>query len=283
MTSQAATTASVESNTNQNILEVEGLSVVYSRNGQQTVALDGIDLNVRAGEFLCIVGASGCGKTTLIRTINGLVAPTTGRILLNGQPARPVDDRMAMVFQEDRLMPWRTTLQNVRFGLETRHGRLNRAEQTRRARECIDVVKLSGFENHYPHELSGGMRQRVNLARGLAVNPDILLMDEPFAALDAQTREAMQMELLSVWRQQRKTIVFITHQLDEAVLLGDRVVVLSARPGRIREIIPIDISRPRDLHTKRLPKATEYVEHIWNLIEEEVYSSLVQDSRVNKS
>lgn len=259
-------------------LAVEGLSVAYERGGRRTLALDRVDLAVREGEFLCIVGASGCGKTTLLRTINGLVRPAAGRILLRGEPTRPADERMAMVFQEDCLFPWRTTLENVRFGLETRQ-RLSRAERDQRALQCISLVNLTGFESYYPHELSGGMRQRANLARSLAVDPEILLMDEPFAALDAQTREAMQAELLALWQGQDKTIIFITHQLDEAVYLGDRVVVLSSHPGRVREEIRIDLPRPRDLHVKRGPQAAGYVERIWKLIEEEVYQSLVADTR----
>ncbi len=270
----------------QGILQIEDVSVVYEREGRRTVAVEHVNLDVRPGEFLCIVGASGCGKTTLLRAIDGLVQPTSGRIRLHGEPAKPTDERMAMVFQEDSLLPWRTTLENVRLGLELRQRRASKAQRAARnarALECIELVKLKGFESYYPHELSGGMRQRVNLARGFALNPEILLMDEPFAALDAQTREAMQGELLDLWTTHRKTVVFITHQLEEAVYLGDRVVVLSAHPGRVREIIPIDMPRPRDRHSRRSPEAVAYVERIWSLIEDEVYRSLVEDTRVSRA
>jgi NitT/TauT family transport system ATP-binding protein len=274
------------------ILEIEGLSVVYERNGQRTVALQNLDLSVQPGEFVCIVGASGCGKTTLLRAIDGLVSPSAGTIRLHGQPAKPHDERMAVVFQEDRLLPWRTTLENVRLGIEIRlqrqtgflKGRIRKnGPENARAMASIERVGLSGFEKYYPHELSGGMRQRANLARGLALDPEILLMDEPFAALDAQTREAMQGELLQLWGASHgKTVIFITHQLDEAVFLGDRVVVLSAHPGRVCEIIPIDLPRPRSLAVKRTQEAADYVDRIWKLIEQEVYNSLLEDTRIQR-
>ncbi len=257
------------------ILQVDDLGVTYRRGEQTTMAIERIDLQVAPGEFVCIVGASGCGKTTLLRAIKGLIEPTHGTILLHGRPRKSSTDQMAMVFQQDSLMPWRTTLQNVMLGLELK--KMPKSQRTARARECIDLVKLNGFEQYYPHELSGGMRQRVNLARGLAVDPDVLLMDEPFAALDAQTREAMQQELLVLCSGQRKTVVFITHQLDEAVFLGDRVIVLGAHPGRVREEIVIDLPRPRSLTTKRSPEFSAYVDRIWKLIEQEVYDSLIDD------
>ncbi|TXK40163.1 ABC transporter ATP-binding protein [Nonomuraea sp. C10] len=263
------------------LLEIDGLSVGYEVGGAFTTVLDGVSLTVEDGEFVCVVGASGCGKTTLLKTIDGLIAPSAGEVRVSGRPAHPRHGDMAVVFQQDSLYPWRTVLANVRFGLDVR-GRRS-AETDARSRECIELVGLRGFENHYPHQLSGGMRQRVNLARALAVDPTLLLMDEPFAALDAQTREVMQTELLDIWTKQRKTVVFITHQLDEAVLLADRVIVMAAHPGRIREEIRIDIPRPRDLHTKRGERFTGYVDHIWNLIEEEVRRSLIpgtaQDTR----
>jgi NitT/TauT family transport system ATP-binding protein len=289
---EVATSASKMPASSRPILEVEGLSVVYERNGKRTVALQNVDLSIQPGEFVCIVGASGCGKTTLLRAIDGLVSPSAGKIRLHGEPAKPHDERMAVVFQEDRLLPWRTTLENVRLGMEIRvqrqagflKGRIRKGgPENTRAMESIERVGLRGFEQYYPHELSGGMRQRANLARGLALDPEILLMDEPFAALDAQTREAMQGELLQLWSASHgKTVVFITHQLDEAVFLGDRVVVLSAHPGRVREIIPIDMPRPRSLDMKRTKQAGDYVERIWKLIEEEVYNSLLEDTRIQR-
>ncbi len=254
------------------LLEVDGLSVVYERAGKRTTALDNVSLTVEDGEFVCVVGASGCGKTTLLRTIDGLIQPTSGEVRVTGRTAHPRQGDMAVVFQQDSLYPWRTVLANVRFGLDVRHRRS--AASDARSRECLELVGLSGSEDRYPHELSGGMRQRVNLARAFAVDPALLLMDEPFAALDAQTREVMQTELLDIWMKQRKTVMFITHQLDEAVLLADRVIVMAAHPGRVREEIRIDIPRPRTLETKRGEKFVQYVDHIWKLIEDEVRSSL---------
>ncbi|MEU3163824.1 ABC transporter ATP-binding protein [Streptosporangium sp. NPDC006930] len=255
------------------LLEIDGLSVGYERAGAYTPVLENVGLTVQDGEFVCVVGASGCGKTTLLKTIDGLIAPAAGEVRVSGRPPDPRRGDMAVVFQQDSLYPWRTVLANVRFGLDLRGSRS--AATDARSRECIELVGLRGFEDHYPHELSGGMRQRVNLARALAVDPTVLLMDEPFAALDAQTREVMQTELLDIWTRHRKTVVFITHQLDEAVLLADRVIVMAAHPGRVREEILIDIPRPRDLHTKRGEKFTRYVDHIWKLIENEVRSSLI--------
>jgi len=255
------------------LLEIDGLSVGYERAGAYTPVLENVGLTVGDGEFVCVVGASGCGKTTLLKAIDGLIAPAAGEVRVSGRPPDPRRGDMAVVFQQDSLYPWRTVLANVRFGLDLRGSRS--ATTDARSRECIELVGLRGFEDHYPHELSGGMRQRVNLARALAVDPAVLLMDEPFAALDAQTREVMQTELLDIWTRHRKTVVFITHQLDEAVLLADRVIVMAAHPGRVREEIPIDIPRPRDLHTKRGEKFTQYVDHIWKLIEDEVRSSLI--------
>jgi NitT/TauT family transport system ATP-binding protein len=255
------------------LLEVDEISVMYERDNVALVALDRVSLSVNEGEFVCVVGASGCGKTTLLKAIDGLVEPSGGEVRLRGRHAHPTEGDMAVVFQQDSLFPWRTVLSNVRFGMDVRIRR--NPDREERAHACIELVGLKGYENHYPHELSGGMRQRVNLARALAVDPEVLLMDEPFAALDAQTREVMQTELLDIWNRDRKTVVFITHQLDEAVLLADRVVVMSAHPGRVREEIPIDIPRPRDLHTKRTPKFVGYVDHIWSLIEAEVRKSMM--------
>jgi NitT/TauT family transport system ATP-binding protein len=254
------------------MLQLDGVSISFSREDETREILHRISLDVPTGEFLCIVGASGCGKTTLLRGINGLIPLSEGEVRVHGRKARQADPAMAMVFQQDSLFPWQTVRENVAYGLRLRG--VPRNERAARTQRCIDLVKLSGFESYYPYELSGGMRQRTNLARGLAVDPDLLLMDEPFAALDAQTREVMQAELIDVWSQNRKTVIFITHQLDEAVLLGDRVVVLAPHPGRIREIVDINIPRPRTLHTKRSAEFGEYVDHIWGLIEMDVRSSI---------
>jgi NitT/TauT family transport system ATP-binding protein len=231
--------------------------------------LDDVCLEIMPSEFVSIVGASGCGKTTLLRILDGLIEPTSGDVLIDGMKVGKPDHHRGFVFQKDSLWPWRTTMANVTFGLETK--RVPRREAREIAQRLIDLVGLKGFEQHYPHELSGGMRQRVNLARALAINPEVLLMDEPFAALDSQTREVMQTELTRIWESDRKTVVFVTHQIDEAVFLSDRVIVMAARPGRVKEIVDIDLPRPRPFSLKRTAQFTAYVEHIWGLLEEEVF------------
>ncbi|CAH1653222.1 MAG: ABC transporter ATP-binding protein [Chelatococcus sp.] len=254
-------------------LTIEGVSKVFERPGRPTIeALRDINLTLGKGEFVSIVGASGSGKSTLLRIIDGLMPASAGRIAVGGKTVtRPGKDR-AMVFQHDSLLPWKTVMDNVGYGLAI--GGMSRKEREEIARYFIKVSGLSGFENHYPHQLSGGMRQRVNVARALAVSPDILLLDEPFAALDAQTREIMQTELLNIWEREKKTVVLITHQIDEAVFLSDRVIVFSARPGQIREEIVIDLPRPRDLEVKRSSTFVGYVDHIWKLIEQEVRAGM---------
>jgi NitT/TauT family transport system ATP-binding protein len=220
------------------------------------------------GEFVSVVGPSGCGKTTFLSVVDGLVAASAGRILVDGQAVtRPGPDR-AMVFQEASLLPWRTVLGNVCYGLECLG--MPRREREERAAHLIDLVGLSGFEHHYPYELSGGMQQRVNLARALLVDPKILLMDEPFASLDAQTRELMQEELLRIWLQAKKTVLFVTHQIDEAIYLSDRVLVFTGRPGRVKETIRVEIERPRPLGVKREPRFHAIEDRIWSLIEDDV-------------
>jgi NitT/TauT family transport system ATP-binding protein len=253
-------------------LELENLSMVYTQRGHPFVALLDVSLEVNGGEFISIVGASGCGKTTLLRIVDGLIKPTRGAVLVDGRAvARPGPDR-GFVFQQDALFPWRTVLDNVVFGLEVQ-GK-PRSESRARADALVRLVGLSGFEQHFPHELSGGMRQRANLARALTIDPDVLLMDEPFASLDAQTREIMHSELLRIWRSNRKTVLFVTHQIDEAVYLADRVVVMTSRPGQIKAVLEIDIPRPRSLDVKRTPRFIELVDAIWKMIEEEVKAAL---------
>jgi NitT/TauT family transport system ATP-binding protein len=253
-------------------LALEDISMIYTQRGRRFAALRDVSLEIDKGEFISIVGASGCGKTTLLRIVDGLVKPTHGDVWVDGtRVTGPGPDR-GFVFQQDALFPWRTVLDNVVFGLEVQ-GRARR-DSRGRADELIRLVGLAGFEQHYPHELSGGMRQRANLARALTIDPDILLMDEPFAALDAQTREIMQSELLRVWRSNRKTVMFVTHQIDEAVYLADRVVVMTSRPGQIKAMLNVDIPRPRDLSVKRTPRFLELVDAIWAMIEEEVKAAL---------
>jgi NitT/TauT family transport system ATP-binding protein len=255
-----------------NELELRGISMLYARRGRRFEALRNVSLRVDPGQFISIVGASGCGKTTLLRIVDGLVAPTRGEVRVDGRAVTTPGPDRGFVFQQDALFPWRTVLDNVIFGLEVQ-GKSKR-EARERADGLIRLVGLAGFAQHFPHELSGGMRQRANLARALTIDPDILLMDEPFAALDAQTREIMQAELLRIWRSNRKTVLFVTHQIDEAVYLADRVVVMTSRPGQIKAVLEVDIPRPRDLSVKRTPVFLEVVDTIWKMIEEEVKAAL---------
>jgi NitT/TauT family transport system ATP-binding protein len=256
------------------VLELRNLSKeIHRPDADPFVIFKNINLSVGDGEFVSIVGPSGCGKTTLLRVVNGLLPHTGGDILIDGKSAREVDSELLMgfVFQGASLLPWRTSLKNVLLGLEGRNHTAKEAENI--ARKFLDLVRLSGFENHYPHELSGGMQQRVNLARALAVNPRILLMDEPFAALDAQTRNFMQLELLRIWRETKKTVIFVTHMISEAILLSDRVIVFSHRPGTIRSEFRVPLARPRTMEVKSDPRFLELENTIWKLIEEEVNAS----------
>jgi NitT/TauT family transport system ATP-binding protein len=253
-------------------LSIEHLSKSYRKGDQSVEALRDVSIDIADGEFVSIVGASGCGKTTLLRMLDGLIAPSAGTIRLDDRPIDGPGYGRAFVFQQDRLLPWRNVLANVMLGTEIQGHKASVDRE--RAAQFIELVGLGGFEKHYPHELSGGMRQRVNLARALTSEPEVLLLDEPFASLDAQTREIMQAELLRVWRETRKTAIFVTHQIDEAVYLSDRVVVLTVRPGRIKEIVKIDLPRPRELAVKRTPAFVEYTSHIWQLIEQEVQESV---------
>jgi NitT/TauT family transport system ATP-binding protein len=235
------------------------------RGGGETVALQQTSLTIAPGEFICIVGPSGCGKTTLLHCLDGLQAPTSGRILIDGREITGPGRDRAMVFQSASLMPWRTVVRNVTYGLEL-HG-VSLSEAIPRAQAMIELVGLTGFEDRHPGELSGGMQQRVNLARALVIDPEVILLDEPFAALDAQTRELMQTELLRVWDATKKTAVFITHQISEAVYLADRVVVMSARPGHVKAIVPVPIARPRPASARRDPQMYEIEAKVAGLIE----------------
>lgn len=227
-----------------------GKAFVDSANRQPVVALEKIDLSINEGEFLTIVGASGCGKTTLLEIIAGLQAPSSGVVLVDGRPAtKPGPDR-SMVFQEHALFPWRTTLGNVEFGPEVR--RVPSARRRNLARHYIRMVGLEGFEHRYPNQLSGGEKQRVGLARALTNDPEILLMDEPFAAVDALTRMQLQDDLIAIWQRERKTVLFVTHDIRESVYLGDRVALMGTRPGRILRIFSVALDRPRSRRSEKL-------------------------------
>jgi NitT/TauT family transport system ATP-binding protein len=252
-------------------LEISGLGKWFGA----LEALRGIDIAVERGEFIAVVGPSGCGKTTFLRIVAGLEPATTGAILLDGEPLSGPGGNRGFVFQNDSLLPWRTVLANALIGPEVA-GHVGETER-RRTLDLLKLVGLGGFENYYPKQLSGGMRQRVNLARALAIDPDVLLMDEPFASLDAQTREIMQTELLRIWEQGRKTVLFVTHQIDEAVFLADRVLVFARRPGRLQENVEIKLPRPRALGIKRTPEFVAYVDRIWRLIEDDVRTAVIEE------
>ncbi len=225
-------------------LSIRNLRKVFPKEDGEMVAIDDFSLEVSEGEFVCILGPSGCGKTTLLRMIAGLETATSGELLLNNVPITGPGSDRGMVFQEFALFPWRTVKKNIEFGLEVK--KVSPMERERISKKFIDLVGLNGFENYHPIQLSGGMKQRVGIARALANEPTILLMDEPFGALDAQTRNMMQKELLRIWKETQKTVVFITHSVDEAVFLADRIIVLTTRPSTIKEIFEIKIERPRD-------------------------------------
>jgi NitT/TauT family transport system ATP-binding protein len=249
------------------------------RAGTRLTALRDVSLEIRRGEFVAIVGPSGCGKTTFINMIAGFVKPLSGEVTVRGEVVKGPGPDRAMVFQDYALLPWRTVERNVHFALENHHRKQTKAEQARRVKEAIGLVGLTGFEASYPHELSGGMRQRVGIARALAADPEILLMDEPFGAVDAMTREAMQAELEEIIGHTGQTVVFITHSIDEAITLADRVVVVSSRPGRIREVIDVDLPRSR-FHedVKTSPRFAELREHLWALFRAEALGAKSEEA-----
>ena len=228
-------------------LRTDHLAVVYQRDGKSIPVLKDINLDISAGEFICIVGPSGCGKSTLLNAMGGFLSPTSGSINIDGEFVQKPDPRRILVFQDHGVFPWLTVEGNIGFGLH----KLSRAERERRIAHYVQMVRLQGFEHTYPSDLSGGMKQRLQVARALAVNPDILFLDEPFGALDSITRVIMRGELLRIWQTERRTIIFVTHDIDEAVQLADRVVVLSSRPARIQDILHIDIPHPRNISSPR--------------------------------
>jgi NitT/TauT family transport system ATP-binding protein len=250
-------------------LAIDHLTKRYwvERASRDVLALSDVSLSVDDGEFTAIVGPSGCGKTSLLNIVAGLLPYEAGNVSIDGQRVSGPNVNCAVVFQHSSLLPWRSIAGNVRYGMEMQR-RFDKNAMRERTEYFIKLVGLAGFERHYPRELSGGMQQRVNLARALAADPAVLLMDEPFAALDAQTREFMQAELLKIWSQARKTVLFITHQINEAVYLADRVVVMSARPGKVKAVFQIPFARPRTLSLKRDPQFLEIEDKIWQLVEE---------------
>jgi NitT/TauT family transport system ATP-binding protein len=250
-------------------LQIDHLTKRYyvERDGRQVLALSDVTLSLADGEFMAIVGPSGCGKTTLLNIVAGLLTYDIGAVSIDGARIDGPGVDRAVVFQHSSLLPWRTIAGNVRYGMELQQ-RFDAATMRERTDYFIQLVGLAGFEKHYPSELSGGMQQRVNLARALASDPAVLLMDEPFAALDAQTREHMQSELLKIWSQARKTVLFITHQINEAVYLADRVAVMSGRPGTVKGVLDIPFERPRPLSVKRDTRFLEIEDAIWRMVEE---------------
>lgn len=224
-------------------LEVVDVSTVFKRDGEDLPVLRDINLTIGDGEFICLLGPSGCGKSTLLSTMAGFLSPTTGQVRIDGEPVKGPDPRRIFVFQERGVFPWLTVEGNIGFGLF----KLSREERERRTAHYIEMVGLKGFEKSYPSALSGGMKQRLEVARALAVKPDVLFLDEPFGALDSITRLTMRAELLRIWEAEKKTIVFVTHDIDEAVQLSDRVVVMSNRPGTVQQIVSIEIPHPRDI------------------------------------
>jgi NitT/TauT family transport system ATP-binding protein len=258
------------------IIVSKNLTIGYKlhRERKKLTALRDISLTINRGEFVVLVGPSGCGKTTYINAISGLVQPWEGTIEVSGKPVTGPGPDRAMVFQDYALMPWRTVESNVRMPFEFQNLGLSSKEIDDRVRTCLELVDLSGFEKSFPYELSGGMKQRVGIARALVIQPDILLADEPFAAIDAMTREAMQAELERIVTETKQTVIFITHSIDEAITLADRVVVISFRPGRIKEVVDVNLPRPRfDYDVKMLPEYSELRDHIWRLVKDEALQS----------
>ena len=249
-------------------VQIKDVKKIYEGRNGQTIALNGANLDIYDNEFICVVGPSGCGKSTLLNIIAGLHEATSGEVLVDGVKVEGTGVDRGVVFQQYALFPWLTVKKNVMFGLNLKKG-MTDAEREEIALKYIKMVGLEKFVNAYPKELSGGMKQRVAIARAYAVNPSLLLMDEPFGALDAQTRTQLQTELLKTWEEEKKTCFFITHDVEEAILLASRVVVMSARPGRIKEVIDIDIPYPRNQETKMLPRFTELKNYIWQNVYKE--------------
>jgi NitT/TauT family transport system ATP-binding protein len=253
-------------------VEVKDVRRTFSGKGEEVEALAGVDLAVADNEFVSIVGPSGCGKSTLLEIMGGLIEPTGGEVLIDGEPISGPHPAVGLVFQQESTFPWRSVLENVEFGLEMQG--VAKGERRERSRELIELVGLQGFEDRYPGELSGGMRQRVAIARTLVMNPEVLLMDEPFGALDEQTRLILGDELLRIWSRTKATALFITHSIEEATLLSDRVIVMSARPGTIKKVVSVDLERPRDSSVVGTPKFGHITGEIWEVLREESMKTL---------
>ncbi|MBK5957150.1 nitrate ABC transporter ATP-binding protein [Rhodoplanes elegans] len=258
-------------------IRAEGVAKTFWSHDRDVVALQPVDLTVADGEFVCILGPSGCGKSTLLRIVAGLIGASAGRVTMDGRPIRGPGPERGLVFQEYALFPWLTVLKNVMYGPTVRG--LGRVEAEARARAQIARVGLEGFEQQYPRQLSGGMKQRVGIARVWANQPDVMLMDEPFGALDAITRNILQRDLLKLWLEERHTVLFVTHSVDEAIFLADRVVVMSARPGRITAIVPVAVPRPRDLLA---PEAIALKAELTRLVEDQVMGPRGEPSRLRE-
>jgi NitT/TauT family transport system ATP-binding protein len=254
-----------------NALEASGVVKHYERSGRSLAIVEIGEFAVREGEFVTVIGPSGCGKSTFLHIMGGFIKPEAGSIRVYGKEVSGPGPDRGMMFQEFSLFPWKSVAGNIAWGLEAQGFPKGAIEET--VRRHLDMIGLRDFAHHYPAELSGGMKQRAALARVLAFDPKVLLMDEPFGALDAQTREVMQEELMNLWERTRKTVVFVTHDIDEAVFLADRVVVLTARPARIREEVKIDLPRPRDIAVRKSVKLLEYRNYIWDLIRSESRSA----------
>lgn len=257
-------------------VEARNLSVEYvmRRTSGRVTAIGDMNFSVDSGKFVCIVGTSGCGKTTLLNVIAGLQRPSAGDILLDGAPVQGPGRERAMVFQSAALMPWRTVLRNITYGLEIQHYSVK--EATQMASLWVDLVGLKDFEQSYPRELSGGMQQRVNLARALATNPKLLLMDEPFASLDGQMREYMQADIERIWLQTRQTTIFVTHLIDEAIILADEVIVMTTRPGQVKSVMTVDLPRPRTMEIKKTPAFHALEDHLRDLVAQEFMEMMRQ-------
>jgi len=260
----------------QSKISIQAVTKVFPGKRGDVTALQNLTLDVQDGEFLVIVGASGCGKTTLLNLVAGFDSPTEGQILLNEKPVTGITPECGMIFQQYALFPWKNVQENVEFGLKMK--RMPKAERKERATKYIDLVGLRGFERTYPHHLSGGMKQRVSIARSLANNPAVILLDEPFAALDAMTRQVLQEQLVRIYEKHRKTIIFITHSIDEALLLSSRILIMTARPGRIAQEIVNDLPHPRNANVQLSDRYIELKRTIWDSVQAEVLKSMEVES-----